>query len=43
MLALAEVDAFYGRSHILHQVSWTVQRGQLATVLDATASAKPAC
>ena len=33
MLALAEVDAFYGRSHILHQVSWTVQRGQLATVL----------
>ncbi len=33
MLALADVDAFYGRSHVLHQVSLDLPAGEITTVL----------
>jgi urea transport system ATP-binding protein len=33
MLELQAVDAFYGRSHVLHGVSLAVERGEIMTVL----------
>ena len=33
MLTLTGVDAFYGRSHALHQVSLRVPRGRITTIL----------
>ena len=33
MLSLSGVDAFYGRSHALHQVSVSVPAGQITAVL----------
>lgn len=33
MLKLVDIDSFYGNSHILHQVSFAVQKGEFVSIL----------
>jgi branched-chain amino acid transport system ATP-binding protein len=41
LLRLADVHAWYGESHILHGIDLTVNRGEVVTLLGATARAAP--
>ena len=40
MLALANVDSFYNRSHVLHDVSLQVERNKILAVLGRNGSGK---
>jgi branched-chain amino acid transport system ATP-binding protein len=40
-LEIANLQAWYGESHILHDVNFTVNRGEVVTLLGATVPAAP--
>ncbi len=42
-LALADVDAFYGDSHVLHGVSFTLREGSLLALLGRNGAGKTTC
>jgi len=44
LLKIANLEAWYGESHILHGVEFAVQEGEVVTLLGATApDARPRC
>jgi branched-chain amino acid transport system ATP-binding protein len=42
-LALSEIDAFYGDSHVLQQVSWLLREGTLLGLLGRNGAGKSTC
>ena len=42
-LALTEIDAFYGDSHVLQQVSWRLSEGRLLGLLGRNGAGKTTC
>ena len=42
-LALSRVNAFYGDSHVLHDVSFTLQEGSLLALLGRNGAGKTTC
>ena len=42
-LALTEIDAFYGDSHVLQQVSWRLREGRLLGLLGRNGAGKTTC
>jgi branched-chain amino acid transport system ATP-binding protein len=42
-LALSEIDAFYGDSHVLQQVSWRLKEGTLLGLLGRNGAGKTTC